>query len=66
MFDSHHMADTTPKSSENDYETKFGTETVEAPPGDDQDPNSQRPKKSIIIAIRSIKSEKWKHKRHSS
>uniref|UniRef100_A0A6N2NAU0 Homeobox domain-containing protein n=1 Tax=Salix viminalis TaxID=40686 RepID=A0A6N2NAU0_SALVM len=53
MFDSHHMVDMTPKSSENDlselkdddYETKSGTETVEAPPGDDQDPSCQRPKK---------------------
>ncbi|KAJ6376982.1 hypothetical protein OIU76_026023 [Salix suchowensis] len=47
------MVDMTPKSSENDlselkdddYETKSGTETVEAPPGDDQDPSCQRPKK---------------------
>ncbi|KAJ6416395.1 hypothetical protein OIU84_002283 [Salix udensis] len=53
MFDSHHMVDMTPKSFENDlselkdddYETKSGTETVEAPPGDDQDPSCQRPKK---------------------
>ncbi|KAL9384121.1 hypothetical protein Peur_024444 [Populus x canadensis] len=53
MFDSHHMLDMTPKSSENDlsklkdddYETKSGTETMEAPSGDDQDPSGQRPKK---------------------
>ncbi|XP_002518520.2 homeobox-leucine zipper protein MERISTEM L1 isoform X2 [Ricinus communis] len=48
------MFDMTPKSSENelgnlkdddyDHETKSGTETTEAPSGDDQDPN-QRPKK---------------------
>jgi homeobox-leucine zipper protein len=53
MFDSHHMLDMTTKSSENDlsklkdddYETKSGTETMEAPSGDDQDPSGQRPKK---------------------
>jgi homeobox-leucine zipper protein len=53
MFDSHHMLDMTPKSSENDlsklkdddYETKSGTETMEAPSGDDQDTSGQRPKK---------------------
>ncbi|EEF43907.1 homeobox-leucine zipper protein MERISTEM L1 isoform X1 [Ricinus communis] len=54
LFESHHMFDMTPKSSENelgnlkdddyDHETKSGTETTEAPSGDDQDPN-QRPKK---------------------
>ncbi|KAL5775422.1 hypothetical protein ACOSP7_012979 [Xanthoceras sorbifolium] len=52
MFESHHMFDMTPKSPESDlgklkdddYETKSGTETMEAPSGDDQDPN-QRPKK---------------------
>ncbi|KDP20783.1 hypothetical protein JCGZ_21254 [Jatropha curcas] len=54
MFESHHLFDMsmTPKSSENelaklkddDCETKSGTETTEAPSGDDQDPN-QRPKK---------------------
>ncbi|XP_050213779.1 homeobox-leucine zipper protein PROTODERMAL FACTOR 2-like [Mercurialis annua] len=55
MFESHHMFDMiTPKSSETDlgklkdddydHETKSGTETTEAPSGDDQDPN-QRPKK---------------------
>ncbi|KAK0578942.1 hypothetical protein LWI29_018764 [Acer saccharum] len=53
MFESHHLFDMTPRSPESDdlgklrdddYETKSGTETMEAPSGDDQDPN-QRPKK---------------------
>lgn len=52
MFESHHMFDMTSKSSESDlgklkdddYETKSGTETMEIPSGDDQDP-SQCPKK---------------------
>ncbi|XP_065878508.1 homeobox-leucine zipper protein PROTODERMAL FACTOR 2-like [Euphorbia lathyris] len=53
MFESHHMFDMTPKSSDNelgklkddDYETKSGTETTDAPSGEDeQDPN-QRPNK---------------------
>lgn len=55
MFDSHHMLDMTHKTSsdsdlvgertkDDDYETKSVTETMEAPSGDDQDPN-QRPKK---------------------
>ncbi|GMY36943.1 homeobox-leucine zipper protein MERISTEM L1-like isoform X1 [Fagus crenata] len=53
MFDTHHhMLDMSHKSSDDelgkirddDFETKSGTETMEAPSGDDQDPN-QRPKK---------------------
>ncbi|KAK1556456.1 hypothetical protein Q3G72_005306 [Acer saccharum] len=53
MFEIHHLFDITPRSPESDdlgklrdddYETKSGTETMEAPSGDDQDPN-QRPKK---------------------
>ncbi|KAK3188314.1 hypothetical protein Dsin_027875 [Dipteronia sinensis] len=53
MFESHHLFDMTPRSPESDdlgklrdddYETRSGTETMEAPSGDDQDPN-QRPKK---------------------
>ncbi|XP_021887377.1 homeobox-leucine zipper protein PROTODERMAL FACTOR 2-like [Carica papaya] len=53
MFESHHLFDMTPKTSDSeligkirddDYETKSGTETAEANSGDDQDPN-QRPKK---------------------
>lgn len=54
MFESHHLFDMTPRSPESDdlagklrdddYETKSGNETMEAPSGDDQDPN-QRPKK---------------------
>ncbi|WCJ20264.1 Homeobox-leucine zipper protein HDG2 [Euphorbia peplus] len=53
MFESHHMFDLTPKSSDNelgklkddDYETKSGTELTDAPSGEeDQDPN-QRPNK---------------------
>ncbi|XP_057962912.1 homeobox-leucine zipper protein MERISTEM L1-like [Malania oleifera] len=54
MFDSHHhlldMGNRTPDSelgkirSDDDYETKSGTENIDAPSGDDQDPN-QRPKK---------------------
>ncbi|KAL9392709.1 hypothetical protein Peur_016629 [Populus x canadensis] len=53
MFEGHHMFDMAPKSSENDssklkdddYETKSGTETMEAQSGDDQDPSEQHPKK---------------------
>ncbi|TXG47087.1 hypothetical protein EZV62_026381 [Acer yangbiense] len=53
MFESHHLFDMTPRSPESDdlgklrdddYETKSGTETMEAPSSDDQYPN-QRPKK---------------------
>ncbi|EXB88451.1 Homeobox-leucine zipper protein MERISTEM L1 [Morus notabilis] len=53
MFETHHhLLDMSHKSSENelgkvrddDLETKSGTETMDAPSGDDQDPN-QRPKK---------------------
>jgi homeobox-leucine zipper protein len=53
LFDTHnHVLDMTPKSPENelgkiredDYETKSGTETMEAPSGEDQDP-SQRAKR---------------------
>lgn len=53
-FESHHMFEMTRRSpesdlgklKEDDYETKSGTETMEmeAPSGDEQDPN-QRPKK---------------------
>jgi homeobox-leucine zipper protein len=53
MFEGHHMFDMASKSSENDssklkdddYETKSGTETMEAQSGDDQDPSEQHPKK---------------------
>lgn len=53
MLETHqHMLDMAHKSSESefdnirdeDFETKSGTETMDAPSGDDQDPN-QRPKK---------------------
>ncbi|XP_057764832.1 homeobox-leucine zipper protein MERISTEM L1-like [Salvia miltiorrhiza] len=53
MFDSHHhLLDMTHKTPENEmdlirddeYESKSGTDIMEAPSGDDQDPN-QRPKK---------------------
>lgn len=50
----HHLLDMSHKSDDDDdelgklrdddFETKSGTETMEAPSGDDQDPN-QRPKK---------------------
>lgn len=53
MFESHHhlldMAHKTPESEigkirDEELESKSGTENMEAPSGDDQDPN-QRPKK---------------------
>ena len=74
MFDSHHMVDMTPKSSENDlsklkdddYKTKSGTETVEAPPVMIKIPAANAPKRSVFIAIRSVKSKKWKRKKHFS
>ncbi|PIN03003.1 hypothetical protein CDL12_24476 [Handroanthus impetiginosus] len=53
MFDSHHqlldMAHKTPENEmdlirDDEYESKSGTDIMEAPSGDDQDPN-QRPKK---------------------
>lgn len=52
MFESHLLFDMTTKSSESDlgkpkdddYETKSGTEIMDVPSGDDQDP-SQRAKK---------------------
>ncbi|GMJ14596.1 protodermal factor 2 [Hibiscus trionum] len=53
LFESSHMFDMTRKNSESelmeiirddDYEIKSGAETMDAPSGDDQDPN-QRPKK---------------------
>lgn len=54
MFETHHhLLEVTHKTSseselgklrEDDFETKSGTETTDAPSGDDQDPN-QRPKK---------------------
>ncbi|GFP94714.1 homeobox-leucine zipper protein meristem l1 [Phtheirospermum japonicum] len=53
MFDSHHhlldMGHKTPENEmdlirDDDYESKSGTDMMEAPSGDDQDPN-QRPKK---------------------
>ncbi|MFS8025581.1 putative transcription factor & lipid binding HD-SAD family [Helianthus anomalus] len=52
MFDSHHSFDMSHKTPENDldilrddeYESKSGTDIMEAPSGDDQDPN-QRPNK---------------------
>lgn len=53
MFESHHhLLDMSHKTPENEmdlirddeYESKSGTEMMEAPSGDDQDPN-QRPKK---------------------
>lgn len=53
VFGSPHMFDMTPKDSENelgklkddDYETKSGTETMEAPSGDEQDPNQRAKRK---------------------
>lgn len=53
MFESHHMFDMTHKTTESDlvkvrdddYETRSGTETMEAPSGDDQDPNQRQKKK---------------------
>ncbi|CAL5345820.1 hypothetical protein CsSME_00030784 [Camellia sinensis var. sinensis] len=52
MFDSHHLLDMTHKMPETEldmirdeeFESKSGTDIMEAPSGDDQDPN-QRPKK---------------------
>lgn len=53
IFDSHHqlldMAHKTPENEldlirDDEYESKSGTDIMEAPSGDDQDPN-QRPKK---------------------
>lgn len=52
MFESH-LFEMSPKPSENelgklkedDYETKSGTETMEAPSGDDQDPNQRSKRK---------------------
>ncbi|KAJ4840774.1 Homeobox-leucine zipper protein PROTODERMAL FACTOR 2 [Turnera subulata] len=53
MFESHHMFDMTPKSpgdefgklKDDDYETKSGTETMDVPSGDDQDPTQRSKKK---------------------
>jgi homeobox-leucine zipper protein len=54
LFDTqHHVLDMTPISPENelgkiredDYETRSGTETMEAPSGEDQDPNQRAKRK---------------------
>lgn len=54
MFDTHHhMLDMTSKSSENDlgrireeeFETRSGTETMEVPSGEDQEPNQRAKRK---------------------
>lgn len=56
MFDTHHMSMldmSTHKSSESDmgrsrdddFETKSGTETTDAPSGDELDPSQPRPKR---------------------
>ena len=56
MFETHHhLLDTSHKSDDDDdelgklrdddFETKSGTETMEAPSGDDQDPNQRSKKK---------------------
>ena len=53
MFESHHILDISRKTSENqldilrddDYESKSGTDIMEAPSGDEQDPNQHPNKK---------------------